>query len=278
MYCSYWQLNELPFESDGDLSRYVDVPEAADVRLKLRYLHDHRKAGGVLVGESGVGKSYLVRQFAADVRQQDGDAVRPIVRLVYPRLKPAELVATLAVRLGADPTEADSRSVGLDRLLDLFGQQLHGCHADRSPILILDDAHTIDDPDVWRTLRLLMNFREEDGGRFSLLLLGQNELLGRLGEHPELADRLPVRASVASLSEASVATYVQTRLTAAGTRADVFDDDAIAELTRLSTGVPRRINDLADLSLLVGMADQFTTVSAESLRAAENEMRVPSGR
>lgn len=282
MYCDYWHLTQPPFESDGDLARWVETEEAAAVRLKLRYLHEHAKGGGVLVGAGGVGKSMLVRRLAADIRQADGDDRRPIVRLVYPRLAPAELIAQLAVRLGADPAATDSQTVGLDRLLDALAEQLHAATAaGRDAVLILDDAHTIDEPDVWRTLRLLMNFREEDGCDFTVVLAGQNELLGRLREHPELLARLPVRCTLPAMSRESVGHYVRGRLSSCG-RADdpaapLFDAAAMATLADLSGGVCRRVNELADTALLVGLADDLTQLSSADLQAAKNELQTPMG-
>ena len=276
MYCDYWNLNRLPFESDGDLDFFVAVPEAEAALLKLQYVHESNKAGGVLVGESGSGKSYLVRRFASDVRQEDGDDVRPIVRVSYPRLKPEELVAQLAVRLGADSATTDSASVGLDRLVDAFAEQVHAAGSvDRSPVLILDDAHLIDDPNVWRTIRMLMNIREEDGGQFSLVVLGQNELLGRLQEHPDLHGRLSVQAKLPALSESSLRVYLERRMEQAGGTSP-FRRDAVADLHQMSRGLPRRVNELADLALLVGVADQRTTIAAADIRTAESEMHCVS--
>ena len=278
MYCDYWALSEPPFESDGSLDRWAATPEASDARLKLRYLHEHTKGGGVLVGASGVGKSMLLRRFAADIRQADGDDRRPIVHLVYPRLAPCELVAQLAVRLGADPATADSQTVGLDRLLDLLAERLRdAAAADRAAIIVVDDAHTIDEPDVWRTLRLLMNFRESAETAFTLVLAGQNELLGRLREHPELLARLPVRVALPTLMPASVGQYLRERLSSCGGDEAVFEPEAVATLADLSGGVPRRLNELADLTLLVGLADRLESIAAADVTAAREELHTLVG-
>jgi general secretion pathway protein A len=43
-------------------------------------------------------------------------------------------------------------------------------------------------------------------------------------------------------------------------------------LYELSGGVPRRINRLCDLALLVGFADESQTISAEQVEAVADEL------
>ena len=49
--------------------------------------------------------------------------------------------------------------------------------------------------------------------------------------------------------------YVEHRMSAAGARKRIFVESALQALFECSGGVPRRINRLADLALLVGYAD-----------------------
>lgn len=276
MYCDYWSLSEPPFRSDGSLAAFVGVPEAEDALLKLRYIVQEGKAGGVLVGRSGVGKTLLVRRLAAQLCESDDESQRAeVIRVPFPRLSPPELVADIAVRLGGDPVVCDSTRVGLDRLLEALRQELFACNTQqRPPVLVIEEAHTIDDPAVWRTLRLLMNLAEEPGSHFTLLLVGQNELLGRLREVPELDQRVAVRVALPPLCEASVAQYVQQRLQRVGGQSPLAGE-AISQLTQLSGGIPRAINELAELSLLVGVADRVDDVTAADVLAAHRELRMP---
>ena len=268
MYHDYWGLDRSPFESDGDLDLFVSTPEVDAVLLKLRYLLDRPQAAGALVGSTGVGKTTVLRQLITEFAAATPEGVS--VRVVYPRLRPCELLATLAVRLGADPSEVDSTRVGLDRVLAVLQQTLT---AATGPVLIaIDDAHTIDDPETWQALRLLTNLRETDGIGFTLLLAGQNELLGRLKQHPELAARVPLRVALPPLCPTSVVKYVQTRLAKSGCQQEPFDAPALAELAASADGIPRRINERADLCLLLGVADRLPMLTAGEVKAASGEL------
>ena len=62
------------------------------------------------------------------------------------------------------------------------------------------------------------------------------------------------------------------RLQAAGRRETVFDAAAAETIWELSQGIPRRINQLCDLALLVGFVDELRTVGAVEIEAAAEEL------
>ena len=66
--------------------------------------------------------------------------------------------------------------------------------------------------------------------------------------------------------------YVNHRLSAAGASRTIFEESALDALHELSSGIPRRINRLADLALLVGYADQIATLSAEHVHSVSKEL------
>ena len=71
------------------------------------------------------------------------------------------------------------------------------------------------------------------------------------------------------LSEAEVARYLSFRMRAAGYRGpDVFTPQAVARIARASDGLTRRINILADKSLLSAFSADTHAVTARHARAA----------
>lgn len=269
MYENYWQVDRNPFENDAD-SRFFFLSETHQAALlKLRYLVEHRKGAGLLVGDTGAGKTYLLQVLAEQLSETHG----PFVHLMFPQLPPSEFLAFLAVELGADPTVIDRGGARLDitlreieNLLLTYGEQ------GRHPVIMVDEAHLIDDPHVFQTLRLLLNFQQQKPTEFSLILAGHRELLVKVRRIAPLDERLSVKCLLRALTEDETRSYLDTRLDVAGARKRVFEPGAVHAIFELSGGVPRRINRICDLALLVGFADDSASISAEQVEAVAEEL------
>ncbi len=269
MYENFWQLDRNPFDDESDLRGFFPGETHHATLLKLRYLIENAKGAGLLAGGTGLGKSYLIRV----LKQQLGEACGPFIHLVFPQMSPAELLAYLAVELGADPNAIGRDGSGLDRtvreieiLLRKNGEQ------NRHPVIVIDEAHLIEDFQVFQALRLLLNFRHGEKCRFSLIFVGQNELLATVRRLGQLEERLAVKCLLRPLSAEETAAYVSCRLEAAGAPRPIFETAAMQPLYELSGGVPRRVNRLCDLALLVGFADESATISAEQVEAVAEEL------
>lgn len=278
MYQTYWNLSQSPFECDLDTGFYYETGSHAAAVLKLEYLVEQGKGAGVLAAESGLGKTFVTHV----LEDRLGENFSPIVRLLYPRLDPGGLLAQIAIRLGVTPGEVDTQSVSTDQIVERLKNRLTViAKTGRKPVIIIDDAHLIESHEVWHCLRMLLNFREEachetDGIDFTLLLVGQPMLLGQLRSFGDLYDRLAVRVGLTPLSEVDLGDYLASRMAHAGTETAVFTQDAVAMLHELTGGVPRKVNQLADLTLLVGYADKLQHITADEMSAASEEMLIAS--
>lgn len=269
MYESYWELDRNPFENDADTDFFFGSETHQAALLKLRYLVENRKGAGVLVGGTGFGKTYLAQVLTQQLSETHG----PFVHLVFPQLSPAEMLAYLAVELGADPHLVGSEAGGLDRtireienLLMKYGDQ------GRHPVIIVDEAHLIEDQNVFQSLRLLLNFQQQRRTDFTLILAGQRELLSRIRRMGQLEERLSVKCLLRPMTEAETVSYVSSRLQTAGARRAIFLPESMTTLFELSGGVPRKINRICDLALLVGFADESSSISPEQVEAVSEEL------
>ncbi|MDR3634143.1 MAG: AAA family ATPase, partial [Isosphaeraceae bacterium] len=137
------------------------------------------------------------------------------------------------------------------------------------PLLVVDEAHLIEDPATFEALRLLLNFATAGPPDLSLLLVGAPELLLRLPHG--LADRLSARCLLGPFSEEETATYLGGRLAAAGATTPLFPADTVAALHRAADGLPRRLSRLADLALLVSYAEGLPQPDVRSVAIAARE-------
>lgn len=267
MYERYWQLEHNPFDHDFDLRAFFRSDTHQATLLKLRYLIENGKGTGLLVGGTGSGKSYLIQVLGQQLAESHG----PFVHLVFPQLAPGELLSYLAVELGAE-VATDNTAAPLDRIVRDIEQRLKSLgEAGRHPVLIVDEAHLIEDVQVFQALRLLLNFQQQKC-RFSLIFAGHPELLNIVRRLGQLEERVAVKCLLRALTLEETTGYVSCRLEAAGAKRPVFEPEAMRPLHELSGGVPRRINRICDLALLVGFADESQTISPEQVEAVAEEL------
>ncbi len=268
MYEDYWRMSRPAFCATEPGEGYFPAQSHRAARLKLRYLVEQRQSAALLIGDAGVGKSFLLDAFLSELPLPAG----PVVTVVVPQLAPAELIGYLARKLGDDHAD---RAQSFDEVLNRWEQQLIILQSEgRHPVIVIDDAQTIEDRNVLQTLHLLLNYRHGDRSAFTLILCGQPELVGQISRCPALQDRLAFTCALQPFSFEETAGYVQHRLQHAGAQTPIFDDNAIERIHHCTGGLPRRINRLCDFALLVGFADQLEQIAVEQVDAVAEELQL----
>lgn len=265
MYESYWKLTARPFEEGGPAHSCAPTRTHSAALLKLRYLIDQRKGAALLAGEHGLGKTCLINVLEAECR---AEGTARFVRLRFPLLQPAELLAWFAESLGIAISEQMGVSQILISLERFFANR---SQATAQTVLVVDDAHLLEAPQL-QALRLLLNLRDHGAADLSLILSGRNELLAQVQRQAALHQRIVVRSTLSPLDADEIELYVAHRLRAAGREAVVFDSSALRAIWEVSQGIPRRINQLCDLALLVGYVDELRSVGSAEVEAAAEEL------
>ena len=267
MYETYWQLSQKPFENATDARFYYPSESHQAALLKLRYAIENRRGGALLAGPSGCGKTLLTTMLPGIL----GETCSPLVRLVFPQMSSAELLAYLAEALeGADPTPNTpgvQASIGrIQKFLTANSQQ--GRHV----VLVIDEAHLLGSVETFEALRLLLNFEPDGVPAMTLLLVGEPAILPAMDRMPQWEERLGVKCLLRPFSEPETAAYVEHRLRIAGAVRSIVDPHAIPTLHALTHGIARRINRLCDLALLIGFAEEQPTLSAEHFESVCREL------
>jgi MSHA biogenesis protein MshM len=274
MYGDYWNLTRLPFENSCDPLFFFRGRSHEAALLKLQYVVEQSKGIALLVGEHGTGKTCITRALEAELQAAveigSAAACTPIVRLMFPRLSAEEVLRYL---VGGLSESGGTLPAGRDGLIRRLEETLRShAEAGRRPTFFIDDAHLIESADVLQMLAQVMSFCEAQRLPLSLSLLGQPELIRQVQRVPALDSRVAVRAALHPLDAVETAEYICHRLQVAGLDGCMFDEPALAAFHRLSQGYPRRINQLCDLALLVGYADELSSLSSGEVEAAAEEL------
>jgi general secretion pathway protein A len=267
MYLSFFGLSEKPFAITPD-PRYLYLSERHAEAL-AHLLYGINESGGFiqLTGEVGTGKTTVVRTLLSRVPHHADVAV-----ILNPRVTPVEFLLTICEELGLPIADADRDSV--KHMVDALNRRLLSAHAEgRRIIVIVDEAQNLS-PDVLEQVRLLTNLETPTQKLLQIILIGQPELRELLDrtELRQLAQRITGRYHLEPLSREETQGYVRHRLRVAGAAGEIFTPSALAEIHRLSGGIPRVINVTCDRALLGAYTQETRKITAALVRSAAGEV------
>lgn len=244
MYEQHFTLRQAPFSIAPDPEFLYLSPGHREAFAHLSY--GLTQGGFVLItGEVGTGKTTLLRNL---LREMPPDT--DVAFILNPRLTVRELLETICDELGITYDHADRAST--KHYVDALSAHLLEAHAaGRSTLLIIDEAQNLA-PVVLEQIRLLTNLETDKRKLLRIMLLGQPELLDLLArkELRQLAQRITARYHLRGLDRQETEAYVIHRLQRAGGSALIFTRPALHRLYRISHGIPRLINLIADRALL----------------------------
>ncbi|MCA9216254.1 MAG: AAA family ATPase [Planctomycetales bacterium] len=266
MYEEYWNVSEKPFENTANSQFYYPSDTHQGALLKLRYAVESSTGGALLTGAPGLGKTLVLQSLL----QHLPAPVAPRVNLVFPKMPTDQLLSFIADELAGSQTP---RSRTVDESIRTIQSTLQeNAKAGRRAMLIVDEAHLLASERTLDTLRLLLNFEYEGKPCLTLILSGQPNLLPVLERHPGLEERMAVKCLLRPFSEDETSSYIQHRIQQAGGSSSVFDQEAIGAIHAISHGVPRKINRLCDLALLIAFAEEQATITAAQIESVSDEL------
>jgi len=244
MYLQHWKLREKPFENTPD-SRFFYASKLHTEAIG-RLVEALIKPEGcvLLTAEHGCGKTALARRVIESL-----DPDRYVLALInYPIFSSTEFLREILFQYGQDSSAGSN--VELFEQLSGFGYQ--NLVQYKQSIVVIDEAHVIEDSEMFRQIWSLSNLRLQNRPLFSILLIGQPELAQTLTRCPELNECICGRPAIEPFGPEDVVGYIRHRIRIAGGAREMFSPEAYAAISRSSRGIPSRINQICDLCLLDG--------------------------
>lgn len=262
MYEKYWGLTRKPFENTPDPEFLYNSSQHEEALARLLYVIKERKGAAVLTGVFGCGKTVLGQALLKELSE---DRYR-IAFINYPLLDHIEFLLAVAKSLGSQDLPVKKSEVLLNAILDSLNNTLLNNYRDgKESVVVIDEAHLIEDAKIFESLRLFLNFQLPDRFLLTLLLFGQPELRDKVESNKQLEQRIAIKCHLSNLDAKDTGKYITHRLKVAGREEPVFSAKAVEHIYEHTGGIPRRINRLCDICLLSGLSKNISLIDAATV-------------
>lgn len=221
----------------------------------------------VLYGESGLGKTTLVRSYMESMPQ-------PTLKAIY--LADATLpFAEILKHVYQALTHNVRTDFTSDMLSALHPILLEEYQQNRNIVLIIDNAHTLS-PVTLANLGLLVSLEQDNLRLIQIVLLGQPALAAELQQQilQPLQQQVAVCATLSCLTPDESIAYIQHRLAQVTLDdAPLFSAEALHHIVKYAGGIPRLLNMLCVDVLNAGLARAERPISGTTAKSVLADFR-----
>jgi len=271
MYLEHFGLKEAPFRITPHTDFFFHGANRGATLDALLYAITNDEGIVKVSGEVGSGKTMLCRVLIERL-----PATVETIYLANPSLSRDEILFAIGDELKLN--QEKDRPTRVIRALQAHLLQLYS--QGRRVVVLIDEAHAMPD-ETLEEIRLLSNLESSRHKLLQIVLFGQPELdehLDTAGMR-QLKERITHSFRLEPLVRSDVESYIDFRMRAAGYRGPkVFSKDGIKLIARISQGLTRRINILADKALLAAFAGDNHAVTWREVRRAARDSEFYRGK
>ncbi len=262
MYYPHFGLKEPPFKITPNTDFFFSGGNRGAVLDALVYAITNGEGIIKVVGEVGSGKTMLCRMLQTILPEKIES-----IYLANPSVAPEDVLHAIAFELQLKlPKNADRLKV----MQELQAHLLHRHAEGRQVVIFVEEAQGMPLATL-EEIRLLSNLETKQNKLLQIVLFGQPELDVNLSQTHirQLRERITHSFHLQPLKTKDIGEYLILRLRAAGYHGPhLFTDAAIKKLSISAEGLVRRVNILADKSLLAAFAENVYQVTPKHVKAA----------
>jgi MSHA biogenesis protein MshM len=262
MYYAHFGLKEPPFKITPNTEVFYTGGNRGAVLDALIYAINTGEGIVKVVGEVGSGKTMLCRMLQTMLPEKVES-----IYLANPSVAPEDVLHAIAFELQLKlPKNADRLKV-----MQVLQTHLLARHAAGKQVVIFVEEAQGMPLATLEEIRLLSNLETKHDKLLQIVLFGQPELDENLNQTNirQLRERITHSFNLMPLQTKEIGEYLIFRLRAAGYFGPhLFSNAAIAKIAGSAQGLVRRINILADKSLLAAFAENVYHVTPKHVQAA----------
>lgn len=264
MYYAHFGLTRPPFRITPDTSLFFSGAERGSVLEALTYVVMTGEGITKVIGEVGSGKTMLCRM----LEEKLPDNVETIY-IANPNIDADNILNVIAFEAGLEQQTTTKLE-----LMQTLHNWLLECHAmGRRVVVLIEEAQGMP-IETLEEIRLLSNLETGEDKLLQIVLFGQPELDEKLSrvEIRQLQDRIANNFYLSPLTREQIRDYANFRMRQAGYHGpDIFDGKVCGVLVGSSKGLIRRINILADKTLLAAFSEGTTRLTRRHARIAAKD-------
>lgn len=268
MYTTYYGMSCNPFLKNESINYPFESIDYRQCINRFHYLKEI-KGIGLFIGESGYGKTYVVRQF---IKSLNKDLYKVIYISAQKDMSVFDFFKILSDNLGLDVGACYKSDIYKNIQKEIKRITLK----DKIQIIIIiDDAHLLT-KEILLNFKLFYDFDMDSIDYLSLMLIGQPDLKQEISKniHIALKQRIIVNYTFEGFERDEVKQYITTRLNIANVNHELFEPEAYNALYAASKSSPRRLNTLIINCLMLSFQNNLKTINSNIVMNAKNEMDV----
>ena len=261
MYLEHFGLTEPPFRITPVTVFFFSGANRGEILDALIYSIAEVEGIIKVSGEVGSGKTMLCRMLLEKLPKHI-----EAIYLANPSLSREEMLYAIADGLGLN-IEGERVGIIMQNIQNKLEEK---AREGKRIVVLVDEAHAMP-PDTLEELRLLYNLQVGNAKLLQIVLFGQPELNAKLDQPNmrQLKDRIAHHFHMQPLSRNILENYLMFRMRAAGYHGpNIFSPGAIKLIASASNGLMRRVNILADKSLLAAFVEDTHNIEARHVQAA----------
>lgn len=262
MYYEHFGLTEAPFKITPNTDFFFGGGNRGPILEALIYAITQGEGIVKVTGEVGSGKTMLCSMLQTRLPAQV-----ETVYLANPSVSPDEILHAIAFEMQLDTDSNASRLAVMHSIQDYLLKR----HADGKRVVLFVEESQGMPIATLEEIRLLSNLETKSDKLLQIVLFGQPELDDNLRQTQirQLKERITHSFRLEPLTAPESREYLMFRLRAAGYRGpDLFSDGIVREIVRISGGLTRRINLIADKALLAAFSENTHTIHRKHIDAA----------
>lgn len=262
MYTSYYGLDNNFLKEKGKEYESCDYK---NVISRIKYVKEI-KGIGLIVGKSGLGKTYTLTSFIEKTNKE-------LCEIVY--IKAGVVASFEFLKQICNKLEINVGNCYKGDIYNKIKEKIREIKQEKKEfILIIDEAENLKEQAI-EEIKNLYEIDPERRENIAILLVGTEEVTGELQKekNESLRQRIIINYCMKGLTREEVKQYVKEKTEEAGGK-DIYTETALNALYSISGGNIRILNKLIMSSLMIGYLQKSPRIDEEIIRLAKSEVEI----